>query len=194
MIFFKSLYYVLNLRDHHLNKKKILSTISQRGQYVDDGISKISNTDWLYQRDGVVLFDWYNYSLSEGDRKSYAKLIYKKFGKGASSVQNIWFNQYDPNSGSNHSFHNHYSELRKREVIIEVPKPPGPSDSFSLSQMALQLRYRWEIAPLSDIFVVYTRQVDQGSALKSFSNTFSDGYENPVVNALTFKLRYRFGS
>ena len=60
--------------------------------------------------------------------------------------------------------------------------------------MALQLRYRWEIAPLSDIFVVYTRQVDQGSALKSFSNTFSDGYENPVVNALTFKLRYRFGS
>ena len=78
--------------------------------------------------------------------------------------------------------------------LIEVPKPPGPSDSFSLSQMALQLRYRWEIAPLSDIFVVYTRQVDQGSALKSFSNTFSDGYENPVVNALTFKLRYRFGS
>ena len=116
MIFFKSLYYVLNLRDHHLNKKKILSTISQRGQYVDDGISKISNTDWLYQRDGVVLFDWYNYSLSEGDRKSYAKLIYKKFGKGTSSVQNIWFNQYDPNSGSNHSFHNHYSELDQNDL------------------------------------------------------------------------------
>ena len=78
--------------------------------------------------------------------------------------------------------------------LIEVAKPPGPPDSFSLSQMALQLRYRWEIAPLSDIFVVYTRQVDEGSRLKSFSETFSDGYDNPALNALIFKIRYRFGS
>lgn len=78
--------------------------------------------------------------------------------------------------------------------LIEVEKPEGPPDSFSLSQMTMQLRYRWEIAPLSDIFVVYTRQVDLGSRLKSFSDTFSDGYDNPVVNALIFKIRYRFGS
>jgi len=78
--------------------------------------------------------------------------------------------------------------------LIEVVKPAGPTDSFSLSQMALQLRYRWEIAPLSDVFVVYTRQVDQGSRLKSFSESFSDGYDNPVLNALVFKIRYRFGS
>ena len=78
--------------------------------------------------------------------------------------------------------------------LIEVVKPPGPPDSFSLSQMALQLRYRWEIAPLSDIFVVYTRQVDEGSRLKSFSETFSDGYDNPALDALIFKIRYRFGS
>ena len=78
--------------------------------------------------------------------------------------------------------------------LIEVAKPNGPTDSFSLSQMTMQLRYRWEIAPLSDIFVVYTRLVDQGSGLKSFSDTFSDGYDNPVANALIFKIRYRFGS
>lgn len=78
--------------------------------------------------------------------------------------------------------------------LVEVDKPPGPSDSFSLSQMALQMRYRWEIAPLSDVFIVYTRQVNQGSPLKSFSDTFSDGYDNPLVDALIFKIRYRFGS
>ena len=78
--------------------------------------------------------------------------------------------------------------------LIEVAKPAGPSDSFSLSQMSMQLRYRWEIAPLSDIYLVYTRLVDQGSPYKSFSDTFSDGYDNPVGNLLVFKLRYRFGS
>ena len=78
--------------------------------------------------------------------------------------------------------------------LIEVAKPAGPPDSFSLSQMSMQLRYRWEIAPLSDIYLVYTRLVDQGSPYKSFSDTFSDGYDNPAGNLLVFKLRYRFGS
>lgn len=78
--------------------------------------------------------------------------------------------------------------------LIPVEKPPGESDSFSLSQMSFQLRYRWEIAPLSDVFVVYTRLVDSGSALKSFSDTFSDGYDDPLGNFLVLKLRYRFGT
>ena len=78
--------------------------------------------------------------------------------------------------------------------LIPVAKPPGPADSFSLSQMSLQLRYRWEIAPLSDLFLVYTRIVDEGSSLKSFSDTFSDGYDNPIADVLVLKIRYRFGS
>lgn len=78
--------------------------------------------------------------------------------------------------------------------LIQVSKPEGRPDSFSLSDMTLQFRYRWEIAPLSDVFLVYTRIVDQGSALKSFSETFSDGYDNPVGDLLVFKIRYRFGS
>ena len=78
--------------------------------------------------------------------------------------------------------------------LLPVAKPAGPTDSFSLSQMSLQLRYRWEIAPLSDVFLVYTRLVDDGSRLKNFSDVFSDGYNNPLVELLTFKIRYRFGS
>ncbi len=78
--------------------------------------------------------------------------------------------------------------------LIPVAKPAGTTDSFSLSQMSLQLRYRWEIAPLSDLFFVYTRLVDEGTRLKSFRDTFSDGYDRPLVDILVLKIRYRFGS
>jgi hypothetical protein len=78
--------------------------------------------------------------------------------------------------------------------LIRTAKPVGPSDSFSLSQMTLQLRYRWEIAPLSDVFLVYTRLVDEGSELKTFSDTFSDGYDDPLEDSLVLKIRYRFGA
>lgn len=80
--------------------------------------------------------------------------------------------------------------------LIPTAKPPGPSDSFSLSQISFQFRYRWEIAPLSDIFVVYTRLSDQSAALGSsdFSGIFSNSYDAPLADVLVFKIRYRFGS
>jgi Domain of unknown function (DUF5916)/Carbohydrate family 9 binding domain-like len=80
--------------------------------------------------------------------------------------------------------------------LIQTTKPPGPSDSFSLSQISLQARYRWEIAPLSDIFVVYTRLADQGAALgnSDFSDIFTNSYNAPLANLLVIKIRYRFGS
>ncbi|MDH5737200.1 MAG: DUF5916 domain-containing protein, partial [Gammaproteobacteria bacterium] len=80
--------------------------------------------------------------------------------------------------------------------LIPTVKPAGPSDSFSFSQLSFQVRYRWEIAPLSDIFVVYTRTADKGAALgtSSFSDVFEDSYHDPVGDLLVFKVRYRFGS
>ncbi|MFP6806504.1 MAG: DUF5916 domain-containing protein [Pseudomonadales bacterium] len=80
--------------------------------------------------------------------------------------------------------------------LIPTAKPPGPSDNFSLSQISLQLRYRWEIAPLSDIFVVYTRLSDQGAALgnSDFGDIFSNSYDSPLADVLVFKIRYRFGT
>jgi len=80
--------------------------------------------------------------------------------------------------------------------LIATVKPAGPPDSFSLSQISLQARYRWEIAPLSDIFVVYTRLADQDAALgdSGFSEIFSNSYDAPLANILVIKIRYRFGS
>ena len=115
MIFSKPLYYITQVRDHHKNKERILSKISGIDERYDDGVSKISSTDWIEQQDGVV-FDWYHYSLSERDRESYVKLLYKKFGKRRSSIQNVWFNRYDSNSGTEHKWHNHYDDPHKNDL------------------------------------------------------------------------------
>ena len=132
MIFSKPLYYITKVRDHHKNKEKILWAITTvNGRNYDDGISKISNTDWPSQQERVN-FDWYNYSLSERDRNSYTRLIYKKFGKDTCSIKSIWYNQYDPHSGTEHTWHSHnlslasiyYVELKDKSLrtILEHPK------------------------------------------------------------------------
>lgn len=80
--------------------------------------------------------------------------------------------------------------------LIPTTKPPGPSDDFSVSNMSFQLRYRWEIAPLSDIFVVYTRLASDSARLtnQNFVDVFSDAYDAPLVNQFVVKIRYRLGS
>ena len=80
--------------------------------------------------------------------------------------------------------------------LVEVDKPPGPTDDFSVSRFTFQARYRWELAPLSDLFIVYTRIGDKDNRLidQSFGNLFSDAWNEPFANLIIVKLRYRFGS
>jgi len=67
--------------------------------------------------------------------------------------------------------------------------------NFSISRLSFQARYRWELAPLSDFFIVYTRGSDLPSNIRnSFSRQLSDAWEQPLVDSLILKLRYRFGS
>jgi hypothetical protein len=78
--------------------------------------------------------------------------------------------------------------------LIRGPKPAGPTDDFSLSQLSFQLRYRWQIAPLSDLYIVYTKGDSRSSALRSFSDQFRDSWNEPLGDQLVIKLRYRLGS
>ncbi len=76
--------------------------------------------------------------------------------------------------------------------------PLGPNDSrrsFTISRMTTQLRYRWEIAPLSDLFLVYTRGSNIASMPgESLTNLFEDALTDTVIDVFVVKLRYRFGS
>jgi hypothetical protein len=70
-----------------------------------------------------------------------------------------------------------------------------PDYDFTVSLLTTQIRYRWEIAPLTDLFIVYNR----GNKLPfrhrdEFSDLFSDTFRDPIVDTLIAKFRYRFGN
>ncbi len=81
------------------------------------------------------------------------------------------------------------------ELIRQPILPTDPSRDFSISNLNFQLRYRWEIAPMSDLFVVYTKNgLLRGDNSTTFHQLFSDANSTPIAEQLVIKLRYRFGS
>jgi len=76
-----------------------------------------------------------------------------------------------------------------------IPVAPSEDQDFTVSLLTAQLRYRWEIAPLTDLFLVYNRgnslpdQVDS-----SFDDLFSDVFDDPIINSFVAKIRWRFGN
>jgi hypothetical protein len=78
--------------------------------------------------------------------------------------------------------------------LIEVPKPPGSPDDFNISELNFQIRYRWQIAPLSDLFIVYTRNDSIETDVSDFGDLFRDSWNMPLGDQLVIKLRYRLGS
>lgn len=73
-------------------------------------------------------------------------------------------------------------------------KDDGPVDDFILSNSGLQVRYRYMLGPLTDIFAVYSR----GSNLYEerdpvgFSHLFSEGWTEKTADQFLLKARYRF--
>ncbi|MEM7097863.1 MAG: DUF5916 domain-containing protein [Pseudomonadota bacterium] len=88
--------------------------------------------------------------------------------------------------------------------FFEVPVGDGdlvaatrtlPDHDFDLSIITAQLRYRWEIAPLTDLFVVYNRgSLARGRSTPAFSDLFADAFDDPVIDSVVVKLRYRFAN
>ena len=78
--------------------------------------------------------------------------------------------------------------------LIEGTKPIGPTDDFSISTLNFQVRYRWQIAPLSDLFIVYTKGDSRRTNLNEFGDLFQESWRDPLADQLVIKLRYRLGS
>lgn len=81
------------------------------------------------------------------------------------------------------------------ELLSRVKNPLATPDDFTISRLTAQLRYRWEIGPLSDLFVVYTRGSNLTNRVdEDFDVLLQDAFDDPIVDTLVVKLRYRFGS
>jgi hypothetical protein len=80
--------------------------------------------------------------------------------------------------------------------LIPIGDPADAANAdFTVSRLATQLRYRWQIAPLSDLFVVYTRGSNlPNRGYDSMGNLFQDALNDPIVDRFVIKLRYRFGN
>ena len=71
---------------------------------------------------------------------------------------------------------------------------PRAAEDFSLSDTALQMRYRYQLAPLSDIFLVYSRggyfSSDDGD--EGPGTLIREGWDGVQVESIIAKIRYRF--
>ena len=71
----------------------------------------------------------------------------------------------------------------------------GSLNPFELSQVAFQIRYRYELSPLSNFYAVYTRggyYFDDDKDLKSFGDLYSTGWDTTYSDQFILKLRYKF--
>lgn len=86
-------------------------------------------------------------------------------------------------------------------VAYSVAGGPGPQrlndppEDFSLAQFGLQLRYRYELAPLSDLYFVYGRGGDffeEGGPRRGAGQLWSGALDRITADQVFLKLRYRF--
>ena len=81
------------------------------------------------------------------------------------------------------------------ELVPRFKDLSEPTDDFTVSRLTAQVRYRWEIGPLSDLFLVYTRGSNLPNQIDGdFGPLFRDAMNEPIIDVFTMKLRYRFGS
>ena len=82
--------------------------------------------------------------------------------------------------------------------LVRRPTPGAGADNedFTLSRLTAQLRYRWEIGPLSDLFIVYTRgsNILDDDLMPGFGDLYKDAINDPIIDFVVVKLRYRFGT
>lgn len=87
----------------------------------------------------------------------------------------------------------------KRAWVVAPDGTPvrdnDPADSFALRNLAFQVRYRYEFAPLSYLYLAYVRggsMFDAGAGRYSVGEEFSSAFDLRDSEQLLVKLSYRF--
>ena len=82
-------------------------------------------------------------------------------------------------------------ETNSNGVLFNSEKLVNP---FSNGITSFQVRYRYEIAPLSNVYIVYTKggNVYEEDDERSFSDIFRDPWENPENEIFSLKVRLKF--
>jgi len=95
------------------------------------------------------------------------------------------------------AFEDRFWQVNPKRVkhLSPVVNPDNDPGDFVISRLTFQARYRWEIAPLSDLFIVYTRGSNlPGNSFFTFQDLLEQAWNDRIVDSFAIKLRYRFGS
>ena len=68
-------------------------------------------------------------------------------------------------------------------------------NDFQLSEIAFQIRYKYEFSPLSNLYIVYTRGGKQAKGFNQqddFQDIYSDAWTNETLDKFIVKLRLKF--
>lgn len=153
--------------------------------------------------------DRYSFDLGLNYTDTEALLVYQGDGKYTSFEAHQWAPKLVSNYfisprqqfsitmqwNSLKAFQDRYWEVNTEQLSPLKSISAGHADSkdFIISRLTFQARYRWQIAPLSDLFIVYTRGSNlPAEAMTSFSQMFQESWQNKVVDSFALKLRYRF--
>ncbi|MCY3885715.1 MAG: DUF5916 domain-containing protein [Gammaproteobacteria bacterium] len=80
------------------------------------------------------------------------------------------------------------TRLRELETTV------SQSDDFAISRLNLQFRYHWSMAPMSDLFLVYTRNASLPNPInQNFVQIFEDTLHRPTSEQIAFKIRHHLG-
>ena len=88
-----------------------------------------------------------------------------------------------------------YYRVPEGDGDLQPVAPPRTNYDFTASLLTMQARYRWEIAPLTDLYLVYNRgntlpnQVEAG-----FDDLFEEAIQQPIIDYVVLKLRWRFSN
>lgn len=78
--------------------------------------------------------------------------------------------------------------------LHNIGTPVSKSDDFAISRLNLQFRYHWSLAPMSDLFLVYTRNAALPNPIdQDFTQIFQDTLGRPTSEQIAFKIRHHLG-
>ena len=78
--------------------------------------------------------------------------------------------------------------------VGELTKTEDEIPSFTLSELAFQVRYRYEILPLAYFYLVYTKggRIFEEDEEDDLGKIYKRPWNNPTGDTFTMKLRYKF--
>ncbi len=168
--------------------------------------------DWTYTAAAGVTYrpkDWFSVELDVRYKHRHGWLVYQGGRNFGSYHAHEWQPSLDVNwfIAPQHKLRVSLQWVGVRadeQGFFEVPVGDGklvpaqrtlPDHDFTVNILTAQVRYRWEIAPLTDLYLVYNLG---NSLLRSgdsdFTELFSDAFKDPIVENFVIKLRYRFGN